>query len=167
MKTTSLFKAVALVAIMIASVLNSEVKAQDGFITNQVMNGELVASKTIFKQDGSYLRNHMQYTFTYDDQNRLVSKQASKWDGVIDAWVPYFKMTYQYSDNEITMNYARWNESHKAYDEAVQKSVYELNDENMPTAYKAYKQDNRNKSDWTLVDHKQMDFTTNLLAIAR
>ena len=46
MKTTSLFKAVALVAIMIASVLNSEVKAQDGFITNQVMNGELVAPKT-------------------------------------------------------------------------------------------------------------------------
>ena len=49
MKTTSLFKAVALVAIMVASVLNSEVKAQDGFISNQVMNGELVASKTIKK----------------------------------------------------------------------------------------------------------------------
>ena len=27
-----------MVAIMVASVLNSEVKAQDGFITNQVMN---------------------------------------------------------------------------------------------------------------------------------
>lgn len=77
MKTTSLFKAVALVAIMVASVLNSEVKAQDGFITNQVMNGELVASKTIFKQEGSYLQRHMQYTFTYDDQNRLISKEAS------------------------------------------------------------------------------------------
>ena len=160
MKTTSLFKAVALVAIMIASVLNSEVKAQDGFITNQVMNGELVASKTIFKKDGSYLQRHMQYTFAYDDQNRLISKEASK-------WVPYFKMTYQYSDNEIIMNYARWNESHKAFDEAIQKSVYELNDANMPTAYKAYKQDSKNKSDWTLVNHKQMDFTTNLLAIAK
>ena len=159
MKTTSLFKAVALVAIMIASVLNSEVKAQDGFITNQVMNGELVASKTIFK------KLHMQYTFSYDDQNRLISKEASKWDGAKDEWVPYFKMTYQYSDNEIIMNYGRWNESHKAFDEAIQKSVYELNDANMPTAYKAYKQDN--KSDWTLVDHKQMDFTTNLLAIAK
>ena len=101
MKTTSLFKAVALVAIMIASVLNSEVKAQDGFITNQVMNGELVASKTIFKKDGSYLQRHMQYTFAYDDQNRLISKEASKWDGAKDEWVPYFKMTYQYSDNEI------------------------------------------------------------------
>ena len=84
MKTTSLFKAVALVAIMIASVLNSEVKAQDGFITNQVMNGELVASKTIFKKDGSYLQRHMQYTFAYDDQNRLISKEASKWDGAKD-----------------------------------------------------------------------------------
>ena len=165
MKTTSLFKAVALVAIMIASVLNSEVKAQDGFITNQVMNGELVVSKTIFKKDGSYLQRHMQYTFAYDDQNRLISKEASKWDGAKDEWVPYFKMTYQYSDNEIIMNYGRWNESHKAFDEAIQKSVYELNDANMPTAYKAYKQDN--KSDWTLVDHKQMGFTTNLLAIAK
>jgi len=107
----------------------------------------------------------MQYTFSYDDQNRLISKEASKWDGAKDEWVPYFKMTYQYSDNEIIMNYGRWNESHKAFDEAIQKSVYELNDANMPTAYKAYKQDN--KSDWTLVDHKQMDFTTNLLAIAK
>lgn len=140
MKTTSVLKAVAMVAMMVASVLNSEVKAQDGFITNQVMNGELVASKTIFKQEGSYLQRHIQYIFTYDDSNRLISKEASKWDGAKDEWVPYFKMTYQYGDNQITMNYARWNESHKAYDADVQESVYELNEKNMPTAYKAYKQ---------------------------
>ena len=152
MKTTSLFKAVALVTLMITGVLNAEVKAQEGFITNKVMNGELVASKTIFKQEGSCLHQYMQYTFAYDDQNRLVSKEASKWDGAKGAWVPYFKITFQYSDNEITTNYARWNKSHKAYDEAVQKNVYELNDENMPTVYKTY---------------KQMDSTTNLLAIAK
>lgn len=137
MKTTSLFKAVAMVAIMIASVLNSEVKAQDGFITNQVMNGDLIASKTIFKKDGSFLQRHMQYTFTYDAQNRLVSKEAAKWNGAKDEWTPYFKMTYQYGENEIIMNYGRWNASHKAYDDAIQKSVYELNDDNMPTAYRA------------------------------
>lgn len=167
MKTSSLFKAVAMVAIMVASVLNSEVKAQDGFITNQVMNGELVASKTIFKQDGSFLRRHIQYTFTYDDQNRLVGKEASKWDGASDKWVPYFKMTYQYGENEIIMNYGRWNASRKAFDEAVQKSVYELNEENMPTAYKAYKQDSNSKSDLTLVNHNRMDLTRRLLAIAK
>ena len=152
MKTTSLFKAVALVTLMIASVLNSEIKAQDEFITNKVMNGELVASKTIFKQEGSYLHRYMQYTFAYDDQNRLVSKEASKWDGTKGTWAPYFKITFQYSDNEIITNYARWNKSHKAYDEAIQKNVYELNDKNMPTVYRT---------------HKQMDSTTNLLAIAK
>ena len=45
-------------------------------------------------------------------------------------------MTYQYGNDEITMSYARWNESHKAYDKDMKKSVYELNDENMPVAYK-------------------------------
>lgn len=167
MKTTNLLKAVALVAMMIASVLNSEVKAQDGFITNQVMNGELVASKTIFKKDGSLLQRHMQYTYAYDNENRLVSKTAQKWDGAKDAWVPYFKMTYEYTNKEIIMNYARWNASRKVYDEAVQKSVYELNDKNMPTAYKAYKQENNSKSDWTLVDHQEMNYTANLLASAK
>ena len=30
-----------------------------------------------------------------------------------DKWVPYFKITYLYGGNEITMEYARWNERHK------------------------------------------------------
>lgn len=45
-------------------------------------------------------------------------------------------MTYQYDNDEITMSYARWNESHKAYDKDTKQSVYELNDENMPVACK-------------------------------
>ena len=48
-------------------------------MNSSILNGELVASKTIFKQEGSNLQRHMQYTFTYDDQNRLISKEASKW----------------------------------------------------------------------------------------
>lgn len=32
------------------------------------------------------------------------------------------------------MSYARWNESSKAFDKDVKKSVYELNDDNMPMA---------------------------------
>lgn len=40
---------------------------------------------------------------------------------------------------EITLVYARWNDSHRAYDASVEKSVYELNDANMPVAYMNYK----------------------------
>ena len=52
---------------------------------------------------------------------------------------PYFKIDYTYSSNEITLVYARWNDSHRAYDASVEKSVYELNDANMPVAYMNYK----------------------------
>ena len=135
MKTTSLFKAVAFVAMVILSVMNTEVKAQDNnFITNEEVKNELVVAKTIFKQDGSQLYRHIRYEFVYDEQNRLASKEAYKWDGARDQWKPYFKMSYQYGDDEITMSYARWNESHKAFDKDLKESVYELNDENMPVA---------------------------------
>ncbi len=71
-----------------------------------------------------------------------------------DEWTPYFKMTYQYGNDEITMSYARWNETHKAYDKDMKKSVYEMNDENMPVAYKLYNQD-APKSELTLVSYNQ------------
>ena len=135
MKTTSLFKAVAFVAMIIVSVMSSEVKAQDNnFITNEEVKNEMVVAKTIFKQDGAQLYRHMRYEFTYDNQKRLLSKEAYKWDGSRDQWKPYFKMSYQYGEDEITMSYARWNESHKEFDKDMKQSVYELNDDNMPIA---------------------------------
>ena len=59
MKTTNLFKAIAFVAMIIVSVMNSEVKAQDNFITNEEVKNDLVVAKTIFKQDGTNLYNRM------------------------------------------------------------------------------------------------------------
>ena len=165
MKTTSLFKAVAFVAMVIVSVMNSEVKAQGNFITNEEVKNDLVVAKTIFKQDGAYLYNHMRYEFTYDNENRLTAKIASKWNSVKEEWMPYFKMSYQYDGNEITMSYARWNQSHKAYDVDVKKTVYEMNEENMPVAYKNYLKDCE-KSNWTLVNYNRINHTANLLAMA-
>ena len=165
MKTTNLFKAVAFVAMVIVSVMNSEVKAQSSFITNEEVKNDLVVAKTIFKQDGAYLYNHMRYEFTYDNENRLTGKIAAKWDSVKEQWTPYFKMSYQYEGSEITMSYARWNQSHKAYDKDIKKSVYEMNDENMPVAFKNYKMDSE-KSNWTLVSYNRIDHTANLLAMA-
>lgn len=74
MKTTNLFKAVAFVAMVIVSIMNSEVKAQDRFITNEEVQNDLIVAKTIFRQSGTYLYNHMRYEFTYDDENRLTNK---------------------------------------------------------------------------------------------
>lgn len=165
MKTTGLFKAVAFVAIIIASVMNSEVKAQDNFITNEEVKNDLVVAKTIFKQDGAYLYKHMRYEFTYDAENRMLSKTASKWNSAKEEWTPYFKMTYNYEGNEIIMFYGRWNASHKAFDKDVQKSIYEMNSQNMPVACRSYQKPADN-SDWTFVSYNRIDHTANLLAVA-
>ena len=123
MKTTVLFRMMVLVAMVVAGIANTELKAQDNnFITNEEKVDDLVVSKVIYRLDGSLYR-HMKYDFTYDDQKRVTAKEAFKWD----------------SSNEITLVYARWNNSHRAYDDSVEKSVYELNDANMPIAYMNYK----------------------------
>ena len=122
MKTTVLFRMMVLVAMVVAGIANTELKAQDNnFITNEEKVDDLVVSKVIYRLDGSLYR-HMKYDFTYDDQKRVTAKEAFKWDS-----------------NEITLVYARWNNSHRAYDDSVEKSVYELNDANMPIAYMNYK----------------------------
>lgn len=143
MKTTVLFRVLFLAMMALVSVGN--VNAQDeNFITNEEKVDGLVVSKTVYRLEGS-LHRHMKYDFTYDEQNRMTTKEAFKWNAGREKWMPYFKVNYSYSISEITMLYGRWNELHKAYDAGVEKSVYELNEANMPVACLNYKW---NKGQW-------------------
>ena len=165
MKTTVFFRMIVLVAMTIAGVVNTELKAQDtNFVTNEVKEGDLVTSKIIYRMDGSLYR-HMKYDFSYDDQNRMTAKEAFKCDSSHDKWTPYFKITYLYANNEITMEYARWNESRRAYIDSVEKTVYELNEQNMPVAYMNYKW-NKSGNDWTMNVVNRVDDNSNLIAFA-
>ncbi len=167
MRTTRFFKTVAVITLMVAGVISSKAQAQSNFITNEVMKGEQVVSKTIFKKDGAYLYKHMMYKYEYDENSRMITKIASKWDSTKETWVPYFKLTYQYNDNKIVTCYARWNNERKAYDANEEQSVCEMNDENMPVAYTIYKQENNTKPHWSMVSYKRMNSNTNLFATAK
>lgn len=132
MKTNLISKAVVMMVVVMASVMNFSASASNPtqYIKNEEMTGELMTAKTIFKNEDGRLFRHLRYTYTCDNENRVTSKEASKWDSVKEAWVPYFKMNMEYSNNEIEVNYARWNSKSNAYDSNIQKSVYELNDTN-------------------------------------
>ena len=39
-------------------------------------------------------------------------------------------MNVEYSANEVTVDYARWNDRSKTYNSNVEKAVYALNDNN-------------------------------------
>lgn len=101
MKATVFFRMIVLAAMVVIGITNAELKAQEeNFVTNEIKDGDLVTSKVIYRMDGSLYR-HMKYDFSYDNQKRMTAKEAFKWDGSRDKWVPYFKITYLYGGNEI------------------------------------------------------------------
>ena len=132
MKTNLISKAVVMMVVVMASVMNFSASASNPtqYVKNEEMTGELMTAKTIFKNEDGHLFRHLRYTYTYDNENRVTSKEASKWDSSKETWVPYFKMDVSYANNEVELSYARWNSKSNAYDSNVEKTVYELNDSN-------------------------------------
>ena len=133
MKTNLISKAVVMLAVVMASVMNFSASASSPtqYVKNEEMTGELMTAKTIFKNEDGRLYRHLRYTYTYDTENRVTSKEASKWDSSKEAWVPYFKMDVFYANNEVELSYARWNSKSNAYDSSIKKTVYEMNDDNV------------------------------------
>lgn len=133
MKTNLISKAVVMLAVVMASVMNFSASASNPtqYVKNEEMTGEFMTAKTIFKNEDGHLYRHLRYTYTYDTENRVTSKEASKWDSSKEAWVPYFKMDVSYANNEVELSYARWNSKSNAYDSNIEKTVYEMNDDNV------------------------------------
>ena len=133
MKTNLISKAVVMLAVVMASVMNFSASASNPtqYVKNEEMTGELMTAKTIFKNEDGRLYRHLRYTYTYDTENRVTSKEASKWDSSKETWVPYFKMDVSYTNNEVELSYARWNSKSNAYDSSIKKTVYEMNDDNV------------------------------------
>ena len=129
MKATVFSKAVVMMAVVMASVMNFSASAATpaDYVKNEEMTGELMTAKTIFRNEDGHLFRHLRYTYTYDSENRVTSKEAFKWDSVKEAWVPYFKLDVEYTDSEVELSYARWNSKDNAYNDNIETSVYELN----------------------------------------
>ncbi|MDN0052962.1 DUF3836 domain-containing protein [Bacteroides caecigallinarum] len=125
MKTNVILKAVVMVAVVMASVLNFSANAMNptDYVKNEEMSGELVTARTIFRNEDGYLFRHLRYTYGYDNENRVISKEASKWDSVKEAWVPYFKLDIEYTGDEVSLSYARWNSKDNAYNDNIETSL--------------------------------------------
>ena len=129
MKTNLISKAVVMVAVVMASVMNFSASAGNAteFVKNEEMTGEVMTAKTIYRNEDGFLFRHLHYTFTYDSENRVTSKEAAKWDNTKEAWIPYFKMNVEYNTDKVEVNYARWNNQSNAYDSNIETATYALN----------------------------------------
>ena len=72
MKTNLISKAVVMLAVVMASVMNFSASASNPtqYVKNEEMTGELMTAKTIFKNEDGHLFRHLRYTYTYDTENR-------------------------------------------------------------------------------------------------
>ncbi len=131
MKTNVFFKAVVMVAVVMASVMSVNAGNPASYVKNEEMNGEQLVAKTIYRNEDGHLFRHLRYMYTYDSENRVICKEAVRWDSVKSCWTPYFKLDVSYRSDVVEMDYALWNTKSNAFDKNMEKSTYDLNSDGM------------------------------------
>ena len=102
----------------------------------------------VLDESGKYLKPRLKYNFTYDDSNRIVKKEALKWNEIKDDWVNSFCLKFTYNDDAVITEYSKWNVRANEYDESTEMVVYKMN-ANLFTSYNYYKRNLRDEK-WTL-----------------
>ncbi len=97
MKAT-IVKAIAVVTVVIASVMNSNVYAGNKYVVNYETTGEQIVSKTVYLNEG-FLTHHAKYDYTYNEQGQMTEQVAYKWNSKSQEWMPSHKATFTYADN--------------------------------------------------------------------
>ena len=84
---------------------------------------------------------------TYDEQNRLIQKEVLKWNESTQSFEKHHSLNFFYTD-DVTVEYALWNEQSSAYTDIKQKAVYRQTDSSV-LRYLSYEWDEKN-NDWSL-----------------
>ncbi len=105
---------------------------------NKVMNMEVLS------KEGNYLSQKLQYRFSYDDQNRLASKEALKWNTVKQQLENYYMLDYVYTDSGYSVEHRAWNSKKNNYELADEKMDYVMVNTNIMAVnyYKASESNN-------------------------
>lgn len=115
----------------------------------------LKPTQTICKLDdsGKYLVPHLKYFFTYDDEQRVITKEAHRWNADLQSWIPSFMLAFTYGDSFTTIDYASWDKQEKSYILYTEKAVYQMEDDAI-VSYAYFKRDTIGEN-WMLVENLQ------------
>ena len=142
--------AVLLLVAFVSYNIAREKENRSKFYYDNIGAKTLAESQTICVLDegGQYLRLHIKYDFAYDENDRVITKKALKWDDNKKIWVNSYLMNYSYSDDSMTIELAYWDKQKEAYDECTERAFYEV-DAGLQISYSYYKRDLPNGS-WNL-----------------
>lgn len=112
----------------IAGVIAANVDSK--FAYNTIVNEHRqVTSKIVYKVEaGGYLNEHLKYNFAYDNQNRVVRKEALRWDKAKKSYAPYYCLDCTYTEAGAEVTCSHWNRKSKSYVQ-VEKVTYQKHDD--------------------------------------
>lgn len=119
-------EAIITAATILASYLNMASQNNSEFTYNARTNNGRVESVEVYKNENTYLSQTLQYRFLYDSADRLVSKEALKWNFTKRAWEPSRRYTYTYGTGSYTMQMSKWDAEKGEYAPACEQSTYRM-----------------------------------------
>ncbi len=97
---------------------------KDNFAYNTETSNGRVETQTVFKvEDGKFLHNHLKYNYTYDKAGRISRKEVLKWNEATQSFEKHHSLNFFYTD-DVSVEYALWNEKKNAYSNVKEKAVY-------------------------------------------
>lgn len=137
-------------ATVMAMYFNVSTSGNGDYYYNAEIENDRVLRMEVLEKNGSYLANKLQYTYVYDENNRLTGKTAMKWNALSHSWKNYYTLFFTYNDNGYIITRYNWDEHSMAYSTSKDMMVYERLGNGI-TAVKQYKWDN-SKNDMAVVN---------------
>jgi hypothetical protein len=173
MKTSILRTVCFALCIFLAS--NFVTKAQDSFCDTKWENGRRVsATKYVLGYNGLYERESVS-KYTYDDKGDFLEKEVYVWnpkyvwhdkagkypDYSESNWIPQYRILQKKDlvSDMVSLELLCWNKEKKAYDQAIEKIIYRLDNTQNRFYYYAFQ-----KGDKFVEEVNQINFKKELLA---
>ena len=125
MKTLVISAIIAMTS-LVNVVSAAAVNRTDNFAYNTETNDGRVETQTVFKvENQKFLHRHLKYNYIYDNSGRISQKEVLKWNESTQSFEKHHSLNFFYTD-DVTVEYALWNEQSNAYTDIKQKSVLSI-----------------------------------------
>lgn len=130
MKRINISKSILILAVMfICNLAMSAASPRNYMYDTKEENGKII-SKVVFLNNDGLLSKEFKYEFTYNENGKVASKTAYRWDNNNNEWQPYYQSIFTYTDKgEIHAVYGMWNKK---------KGTYSLNAQNLVLPNSSY-----------------------------
>lgn len=123
-KTIRIMETIITVATILSMYLNVSLDSNSQYFYNaDIENGQLT-TMYVYDRMGESLCPKLEYRYTYDDAERVTTKEAFAWNKMTNEWQQSYKLDFRYTADGYTVERSNWDSKANAYKTADQKAVY-------------------------------------------